>query len=628
MPDWIFPIKDSKHKARNPISDEFFDSPELLTDVSSLVRESIQNSIDAKTNPAAPVEVRITLGEIAGSGLAPYFGNLQPHLSAAFGDQTPSLTSNCRYLVVEDFNTTGLTGDSTLDTAPEGKESVSAYTYFVHVEGESNKGAGKKGKWGVGKVVFQMLSQIKTFYIYTNRADDFAPDGENTLFIGQSIIKYHKIDGKTYAADGWFAQDNEEGPYLPFTGQSAKELASGWGVSRNDETGLSIVIPFISENVQMDAIRDAIIREYFIPIIKGDLVCTLVQEGEETINLDKANLLTYLSGITLTKNVVNDRSADEVRAAIELVEAAESNSVEEFSIAIPDNLISISNLSLEEDLVTSIREAFESGQKVKVKVSVTTPTSKPDNLVRDSFEVLFMKSEVSKSATFYAREGILVPGRPIFIPGCMSLTLVESGALADLLGAAEGPAHADWSKDTQKFKRTYGNAVKAAKLVPIVRGVADKIVQLISSQSGSFDNRILSQFFKMPEKPGGDDGKVIDPPPPPPPKIQLPANVSPVHGGFKVSAPDKDKRNGLLTIKVAYEVNRGNAFKKYNPLDFTFDNATFDLVNCTIVRQSANEIVIEVGESAFSISNSQLGTLRDIEVDLSFQATAKQANNA
>ena len=99
----------------------------------------------------------------------------------------------------------------------------------------------------------------------------------------------------------------------------------------------------------------------------------------------------------------------------------------------------------------------------------------------------------------------------------MSLTLVESGALADLLGAAEGPAHADWSKDTQKFKRTYGNAVKAAKLVPIVRGVADKIVQLISSQSGSFDNRILSQFFKMPEKPGGDDGKVIDPPPPPPP---------------------------------------------------------------------------------------------------------------
>ena len=260
---------------------------------------------------------------------------------------------------------------------------------------------------------------------------------------------------------------------------------------------------------------------------------------------------------------------------------------------------------------------------MKVKVNVATPTHDPDVLVHDSFDVLFMKSEVSKSATFYAREGILVPGRPIYIPGCMSLTLVESGPLADLLGAAEGPAHADWSKDTQKFKRSYGTAVKAAKLIPIVRGVADKIVQLISSQSGSFDNRILSQFFKLPDK-----IVIIDPPRPPTPRAPLPANVSPMPGGFKVSAPEMPKRNGLFTIKVAYEVNRGNAFKKYNTLDFTFDNATFDLVNCVIRRKSANEILLEVSEAAFSISNTELGNLRDIEVDMSFQQTTKAVNNA
>jgi hypothetical protein len=634
MPNWIFPIKDSKHKARNPISDEFFDSPELLTDVSSLIRESIQNSIDAKDDPENPVKVRIRVANSPASSVKGYFGNLQPHLDSAFLEHAPKTEKVCRYLVIEDFNTTGLTGDSSLDTAPEGKEAESSYTYFVHVEGESNKGAGKKGKWGVGKVVFQMLSEIKTFYVYTKRKIENAPDSNTELFIGQSIIKFHKIDGITYAADGWYAEDNANGPYLPFSGESAKEMAAGWNVSRGDEPGLSIVIPFISDHVEIDAIRDAIIREYFIPIIKGDLVCELSGEGTESITLDKIGLLDYLRRITLAKNVLNDRSANEIGQAIELVEASEANIVDDFTVTIPDTLVSISHLELEETLVTGIRESFESGNKVRVKVWLSAPTGKPNDFVRDSFDVLISKSDVAKSATFYAREGILVPGsRPSSIANCVSLALVDSGPLADLLGAAEGPAHANWSAETQKFKRTYGNSTRAIRLLTFVRGTAEKIVQLISSQSGSFDSQVLSEFFKMPSENGSvtppdKNIDVVVPPVPPTPAKRLDANVSAIQGGFKVSAPDLPNRNGILKIRVAYEVSRGNAFKKYNPLDFRFDFASFDLTNCTVLKQELNEIQLEVNDKAFSLSCSELGTIRDIEVDVDFQSRLKAKSNA
>lgn len=616
MSQWIFPEKDSKQKARNPITDEFFDSPELLTDVSSLVRESIQNSIDARLDAAQPVEVVVSLGSLASSKVPDYFDGLQPHLTSTFGVNAPQVNQACNYLVIEDFNTTGLAGDSTLDTAPAGKEAESSYTYFIHVEGESNKGAGKKGKWGVGKIVFQMLSGIKTFFVFTNRTIEDAPDGDTSLWIGQSILKFHKIGNKTFMPDGWFARDNEHGPYLPYKSQEAITLAEGWNVTRTTETGLSVVIPYISDNVQIEAIRDAIMREYFIPIIKGDLVCKLRGFDGSEIRLDQMGLLEYSRGITLTKNVANDRTAEEISSAIELVAASENLEVTEFNIELPDSLSTMANLDLEESQVTSIREAFEAGEKVKIRLKVSVPTGKTTGSQLDTYEVLFMKSEISKSSTFYAREGILVPGRPNPIASTISLALVDSGPLADLLGAAEGPAHESWSAGTDKFKATYGSSQKASKLIAMVRATADKIIQLISSQSGSFDLHILDEFFKLPEK----DKPKIDPPitPPPPPKNALPVTVTPISGGFKISGPAKDSRRGKLLVAVAYEVSRGNAFRKYRTLDFVLKSEDFSVDNCKVLSSKDNQFVLEVGPNEFNISYSKLGTLRDIEIDVNF----------
>jgi hypothetical protein len=105
---WIFAEKSPRHKARNPLSDEFFDSPETLTDVSALVRESIQNSLDARLDQTQPVTVSFRIGSTSKENLALITQGLKAHLDIALGKEPGALLGGiCNYLVVEDFNCTG-----------------------------------------------------------------------------------------------------------------------------------------------------------------------------------------------------------------------------------------------------------------------------------------------------------------------------------------------------------------------------------------------------------------------------------------------------------------------------------------------------------------------------------------
>ena len=95
---------------RNPILGEFFTTESVEERADSIVRESIQNSLDAAITLETKVHVRFAFG------VADFNGNnfgegLWEHVSAAdtggylkgLGEQKES-----RFLVVEDFGTTGL----------------------------------------------------------------------------------------------------------------------------------------------------------------------------------------------------------------------------------------------------------------------------------------------------------------------------------------------------------------------------------------------------------------------------------------------------------------------------------------------------------------------------------------
>jgi hypothetical protein len=122
---WTFRRMSRSEMNADPIEGEFF-TPEGLVD--SLVRESIQNSLDARKGPEAPVEVSFHLfnvgGKLSADRAKKYMDGLWSHLAAIESGRPnlPTQDDAMSYLVVEDFGTRGLCGpvDQATDEESQG----------------------------------------------------------------------------------------------------------------------------------------------------------------------------------------------------------------------------------------------------------------------------------------------------------------------------------------------------------------------------------------------------------------------------------------------------------------------------------------------------------------------------
>ena len=626
---WDFIETVAGHRKRNPLNQEFFDSPDSLTDISALVRESIQNSLDARLDENQPVEVRFRISENTPSQLSTVFSGLGPHLESALGANIANvLTTTCRYLVVEDFNCTGLTGRTDTDSPdPSIEGDKQSYTYFVHFEGESGKGSGKGGKWGVGKIVFPKLSKIRTFFIDSWRESKDSPSGNEHIALAQAITRIHKISGREYVPDGWMAARAQSGIFEPLPQSEIDSIESAFSLSRSGLPGLSIVIPYVDQSINIEAIKDAAVRQYFVPIIMGDLVCVFMNiDGSET-RLDKSTISVHTAALEKAA-VANrmDRTVDEMLPAIQLVFDKCEGNTEFLSLKVEQNDILSRKPTLDADsFVTPAKDLFDSGKSIEIKVSMPVPLAGRNDNQIDEFSILLKKVPDLKGAPIYSREGIIVANRRISTPNASSIVLVTSGKLADLLGSAEGPAHMDWSDGTDKFKKDYEGNLLAAMTVPFIKTLPGKIIESLNSQSGSFDENLLRDLFPIPspvspvspiKPPVGP--VVVNPPVVNPTSKPELAYVSAIDTGFSVqqSKSSPVKKGNVLKITMAYQVKRGNPFSKYSTFDFDVATLSARAANVVLLHRSGNEVYIEVRDANFEFRIWGFDPIRDLEVSV------------
>src|SRR5262249_44949818 len=171
-PAWYFNRLRRGDRIRDPIQGEFFASEAIDGPAEALVREGIQNSLDAnprdaKGQPLSKViRVRIFLSGHEGAATAarvnPYLEGAWEHIHAekAGLHEPPEEGTSCPFLVFEDFCTTGLTGDP--EQWEDRENAKNPFFYFFRAEGRSPKGADDRGRWGVGKAVFPRASRINS----------------------------------------------------------------------------------------------------------------------------------------------------------------------------------------------------------------------------------------------------------------------------------------------------------------------------------------------------------------------------------------------------------------------------------------------------------------------------------
>lgn len=318
---WVFKENGGTANADN-IAGKLF-----LNDYAPLVRESIQNSLDAAISKTEPVKVVYRFGKLELSKQSPFFELLKwvDGGMEKFPDKDKRTYKNLRnikqtlndikqkgvlcYLEVSDENTTGM--DYTKDKR---LQSGTRFYSFAKSLGNSSKLNQKTsaGSHGVGKVVFQKISKLNTIFVSSKSSED-----DTELFEGISELCTSLIGEKEYEYRGYFCLDETQEPTTDHN-----NIPSDF---QRTKYGTSVFVMGVSDNIEhqkahLRDIEKAVVENFWLSILQGKLIVQIenaVIEKDTIINLaEKVYNHPDLYGI--------DNSYD-IRKYIEAVYLAETD---------------------------------------------------------------------------------------------------------------------------------------------------------------------------------------------------------------------------------------------------------------------------------------------------------------
>ena len=313
---WRFPLTDggTEDGYNNPGMAHFGGSP-----LGSLARETIQNSLDAKTDSADDVQVVFDLVRVKGSGLGQE--QLVQHVSAclpvaenakndrAVQELRRALSlldkKEITFLRVADYNTIGLDGER--------------WKALVKSQGSSYKQdrvAG--GSHGIGKYAPFVVSQLRTVFYWSM-------SGTTKCCQGKAVLMSHDWPGGTTRGEGFFGItegcEKLQGRDIPKDIEKVEE--------RRDSPGTSLWIAgFADERGWQSRVAKSVVESYFCAIAEGRLEVLVEPESGDSMfdhwQIDNNTLADTFDGL-LRANFDDDGDAlEEAYAFYRALESGES----------------------------------------------------------------------------------------------------------------------------------------------------------------------------------------------------------------------------------------------------------------------------------------------------------------
>ncbi|SIQ49303.1 hypothetical protein [Marinobacterium stanieri] len=582
----------------------------------TIIREAIQNSLDAAADDPPKVHVSIrmqtTKDGLDKSFLAGILDEQLVHARAADLDLSEVPFDSPSALLIEDFGTKGLTG------CVSSKDNDN-FSDFWRRHGKSHKTGKSRGRWGLGKLVYSATSQVGVFFGLTLRDGDSMPH-----LMGQTVLKLRQVDSYEYPPHAFFAHVENEGDRLkefPVPGKDQDEVDTfiqQFGVQRSPgQNGLSIIIPFPNPNFHIGAMIGTAIANYFYPIITKQL--TLRFDHLE-VNSSNVRELAY--------EHAKDKFAD-IDALFDFIEEAYKLEDKEIQEMRPSWLDDgrLDEEDFEPEVLDSIRTRYVEGQLVSLRLPITLK-QKNGNQVSTYFSIFLKKpTALNKGIDLYVRGGLTLPGEEKFRDRkALGAMIADDDEICSFLGYAENAAHTKWVGSAEKLKQRYKSPNKP------IQAIKQSLVQLydlLSEEIEEVDEQALRNFFWVdePEADGPSQKKPKKTPIPIPPEHKPRPrhfSISKIEGGFSVVTPkDANTENYPQTVKieVAYDVGAGNPFKKYSPHDFKLGqggNLKIALTKGTgkIVSRAENTMLVEVESPPFGLHVTGFDDNRDVKIKL------------
>jgi len=617
MAEWFFRTMARGELNVDPIQSEFFSTEAIDGLTEALVRESIQNTLDATPfGQTARVRFWHSGQENALKPNSTYLAGLEDDLRADGSGLTsvPNFGNGAPFLLIEDFGARGLSGDPEQEKDTGEKND---FYYFWRNVGRSGKKESDRGRWGLGKNVFPASSQINSFFGYTVRADN-----PETLLMGQSVLKVHEIAGSRKYPYGYFANVNPADQFaLPIIDPAAlAQFHTDFHLARTAETGLSIAVLFPDPEITELGILKAVLRQYFYPIMKGFLSVSVTNAGSE-IEVNQQTLNAQIA--TMDSQFRNELEPILRLAEWSLTVDAPTAVKQPVSTSAPK----WETNSIPDEIVSVLRPQFEKGDRLAFQVPVAV---KRNNAAEQSsfFRVFLVRDLTMQShRPMFVREGLIITDAVRQKQrGVRALVVAEDKPLATLLGDSENPAHTEWQSRSAHFKDRYRHGESTLRYV---KNSILSIVQMLSMTDDEQDLTALADVFFLPEPPEPDEKRktekqkpepgpkppIIDPPEPSEPRS---LRLTKVDGGFAAVAT---RMASAAHFTAAYEVRRGNAFKRYDPADFEFGDRWIQIETdkTSVIEAKGNQLIVGPLEEGSRLTVTGFDPARDLAVRVSVE---------
>lgn len=308
------------------------------SDINSLVRESIQNSMDAVDDDSIPVRMSFRIKSFQHDSFKKFF-DLKGHIKGCleyWGDNAKEVFNpmsdillsysgkdRVSYLEVSDSNTSGM------DYEPNNNKTK--FHGFLHSTGTSNKQSKNSGgSFGIGKAAYFAMSPLRSIIVST-----MTQEGRHT-FQGVAMLCTHTYDNKTRTAIGFYST-NKADPVVDENEIPNRFKRKEPGTSINI-MGIQVESPEKKEGIYKD-IKEAVLRNFWLAIYNNRLGVVV---GEDTI--DSSNIVQLVEQFFPSISDNGRKGNINPRAYLELVANARPDNKQ--YILIKENLPNLGDVKL------------------------------------------------------------------------------------------------------------------------------------------------------------------------------------------------------------------------------------------------------------------------------------------
>ena len=586
----------------------------------NVANEDGQNRTDEHLDKAKPVTVKISEKIIKDENFYNKF-LIGMKENLAFNpknkiDKKSFNKKNIKVLLIECFNTNGLTGSFT-DNDNQNYE-----RFFLG--STKSKTGGKLGRRQLGRHVYMISSKLNGCFALT------VEHKKNQEFMRgiQYLNKWEHENNKMFPYSNFIfskehpeQNENEQKPIL--NEKILNDFKKYTGITRGKKDyGLSVVIPEPKDDITAEKVYRNYIKRFYPSILMGNL--NIVYENKTTSSknisqiLEKENLKTS-KWINFFNEVYTMPVSDK-----HFISDEGSYNYEEY----------IDTKKIPEEVAEKIKKDYFAKKPVVLKLYVKIPFekdyAKKVGEKKGCFNIAIQKIDSTEKnmSPIFLRGNLQIPNEKRhfrYSKSCFAALWVDTNDdnhLAEMLGDSEGMAHDSWNSQHDEVAQSYGKECR--EVFKYVKSSLNNIFTFITDRRNQVDLDTFSDDLPTIEDINIEEDKVskeiifdkeiVDPPPPPPPpppsQRKMVKEIK-IDGGFRIIKTEEcEDENFPMKVRVrfAYRARNKNSFRCYNP------ELHFDLTKDKNVKISKKNFV----ENIETIGNGVdfLATKPDFEVDI------------